>query len=97
MLTSSLSGSVTWIGSSGIRVWSAHQGEEDAWGASARVDCYLFGAWGRVRAYLTSDIDAIFTSGFVSSSSTQWYGENIILITFIFLGKKSNTTLNHQL
>jgi len=31
MITSSLSGSVTWVGSSGIWVGSAHPGEEDAW------------------------------------------------------------------
>jgi hypothetical protein len=37
MLTSSLSGSGTWVGSSGIRVGSAHPGEEDAWRASVRV------------------------------------------------------------
>jgi hypothetical protein len=40
--------------------------------------------------------DAVFTSGFISSSSTQWYGQNTILTTFIF-EKKSNTTLNHML
>ena len=37
MLTSSLSESATWVGSTGIRVGSTHPGEEDAWGASARV------------------------------------------------------------
>jgi hypothetical protein len=40
--------------------------------------------------------DAVFTSGFISSSSTQWYGQNTILTTFIF-EQKSNTTLNHML
>jgi len=35
MMTSSLSGSGTWVGSSGIRVESAHPGEEDAWRAWA--------------------------------------------------------------
>jgi hypothetical protein len=40
--------------------------------------------------------DAVFTCGFVSSSSTQWYGQNTILTTFIF-EQKSNTTLNHML
>jgi len=44
MLTSSLSGSSTWVGSSGIRVGSAHPGEEDAWRASVRVDSLLAGA-----------------------------------------------------
>jgi hypothetical protein len=52
-----------------------HSGEEDAW--------LVCGALVRVGS-LTSDFDAIFTSGFVSSSYTQWYGQNIILTTFIF-------------
>jgi hypothetical protein len=95
-MTSSLSGSVTWVGSTGIRVGSAHPGEEDAWGASARVGRRLTGAWWRVRPCLMFDFDVVFTSGFVSSSSTQWYGQNIILTTFIF-EQKSNTTLNHKL
>jgi len=50
----------------------------------------------RVTAIMTSDFDIVFTSGFVSSSSTRWYGQNIILTTFIF-EQKSNTTLNHVL
>jgi hypothetical protein len=79
MLTSSLSGSVTWVGSTGIWVGSNHPGEEDAW-----------------HAFPTSNFDAVFTSGFVSSSSTQWYGQNTILTTFIF-EQKSNTTSNHKL
>ena len=83
MLTSSLSGSVTWVGSTGIRVGSTHPGEEDAWRV-ARVASHLAGAWWRVRMIPTSDFDAVFTSGFVSSTSTQWYGQNIILTTFIF-------------
>jgi hypothetical protein len=49
----------------------------------------------RVRACTMFYFDAIFTSGFVSSSSTQWYGQNTILTTFIF-EQKSNTTLNHM-
>jgi hypothetical protein len=48
------------------------------------------------RRRMTSDSDVVFTSGFVSSSSMQWYGQNTILTTFIF-EQKSNTTLNHQL
>jgi len=87
MLTSSISGSVTWVGSTGILVGSAHPGEEDAWGASARVGRRLAGEWWRVRSCPTSDFDAVFTSGFVSSSSTQWYGQNTILTTFIFWAK----------
>jgi len=41
--TSSLSGSAIWVGSTGIRVGSTHPGEEDAWGASARVGKLLAG------------------------------------------------------
>jgi hypothetical protein len=99
MLTSLISGSVTWVGSTGIRVGSAHPGEEDAWhawGASARVGRRPAGEWWRVRLCPTSEFDAVFTSGFVSASSTQWYGQNTILTTFIF-EQKSNTPLNHQL
>jgi hypothetical protein len=47
MMTSSLSGSGSWVGSSGIRVGSAHPGEEDAcdaWRASVRVGSNLAGA-----------------------------------------------------
>ena len=36
-----------------------------------------------------SVFDAVFTSGFVSSSSTQWYGQNTILTTFIFEQKQT--------
>ena len=66
------------------------------WRASVSVVSNLVGAWWRVRTFLTSDFDAVFTSGFISSSFTQWYGQNTILTTFIF-EQKSNTTLNHQL
>jgi hypothetical protein len=44
MMTSSLSGSGMWVGSSGIRVGSAHPGEEDAcdaWPAFVRVGSVL--------------------------------------------------------
>jgi hypothetical protein len=98
MMTSSLSGSGAWVGSSGIRVGSAHPGEEDAcdaWRASVRVASHLAGASRRVRTFSTSDFNAVFTNGFVSSSSTQWYGQNTVLTTFIF-EQKSNTTLNHM-
>jgi len=47
MMTSSLSGSGPWVGSSGIRVGSAHPSEEDAcdaWRASVRVGSTLVGA-----------------------------------------------------
>jgi hypothetical protein len=46
MMPSSLSGSGTWVESSGIRVGSAHPGEEDAcdaWRASVRVGSLLSG------------------------------------------------------
>jgi len=91
MLTSFISGSAMWVGSTGIRVGSAHPGEEDAWGASARVGRRLAGEWWRGRPCPMFDFDAVFTSGFVSASSTQWYGQNTILRTFIF-EQKSNTT-----
>jgi hypothetical protein len=87
MLMSSLSGSAMWVGSSGIRVGSAHPGEEDAcdaWRASVRMGSLLAGAWRRVLPFSTFDFDAVFNSGFVFSSSTQWYGQNTILTTFIF-------------
>ena len=76
-----------------------HSGEEDAWlacGSLVRVGSLLSGACWCVRACPMSEFCAVFTSGFVSSSSTQWYGQNIILTTFIF-EQKSNTTLNHKL
>ena len=82
--------------STGIRVGSTHPGEEDAWGASVRVGRRLAGEWWRVRPCPTSDFDAVFTSGFVSSSSTRWYGQNTILTTFIF-EQKIKHHLNHQL
>jgi hypothetical protein len=47
MMTSSLSGSGTWVRLSGIRVGSAHPGEEDvcdAWRASVRVANHLASA-----------------------------------------------------
>ena len=47
MMTSSFSGSVAWVGSSGIRVGSGHSGEEDvcdAWRASVRVASHPEGA-----------------------------------------------------
>jgi len=46
MMTSYSSGSGTWVGSSGIRVGSAHPGEEDAcdtWRESVRVGSHLAG------------------------------------------------------
>jgi hypothetical protein len=87
MMMSSLSGSGMWVGPSGIRVGSAYPGEEDvcdAWHASVRVASNLAGAWRRVMTIPTFDFDVVFNSGFVSSSFTQWYGENTILTNFIF-------------
>ena len=83
----------TWVGSSSIRVRSAHPGEGDAWHASVRVSSHLAGAW---RPCSKSNFCAVFTSVLVSSSSKQWYGQNIILTTFIF-EQKSNTALNQML
>jgi hypothetical protein len=56
------------------------RGQSPRWRVTAREDVF----------------DVVFTSGFVSSSSTQWYGQNTILTTFIF-EQKSNTTLYHVL
>jgi hypothetical protein len=42
------------------------------------------GAWPASSPAREDDFDAGFNSGFVSSSSTQWYGQNTILTTFIF-------------
>jgi len=78
----SLVGRVIWYSGRGC-----HSGEEDAWlacGALVRVGSLLSGACWRVQACPTSEFCTIFTSGFVSSSSTQWYGQNTILTTFIF-------------
>jgi hypothetical protein len=66
------------------RVGSAHPGEDDAWRASMHVANHPTGAWRRMRPFMTSDFIVVFTSGFVSSFSTQWYGQNTILTTFIF-------------
>jgi len=76
-----------------------HSGEEDAWpacGALVHMGNLLSSACWRMRACLALEFCTVFTSGFVSSSSTQWYGQNIILTTFIF-EQKSNTTLNYKL
>jgi hypothetical protein len=80
MMMSYSSGSDTWVESSGIRVGSAHLGEEDAWRASGPRGQHP-------RRRMTArkdDFDVGFNSGFVSSSFTQWYGQNTILTTFIF-------------
>ena len=66
MMTPSLFGSGTWVGSSGIRVGSAHPGEEDAcdtWRASVRVGSLLAGACLRVLARAAVS-DVRFRCGF---------------------------------
>jgi hypothetical protein len=90
------SGSGTWVESSGIRVGSAHLGEEDAWDVSVNVGKRLVDACGLVRPCSTSEFCVVFTVVLVSSSSTWWYSQNTILTTFIFK-QKSKTTLNQML
>jgi len=89
----------TRVGSTGIRVGSVQPGEEDVCDACRASVCrgnLLAVPWRRVRLFPTSNFDAVFNSGFVSSSSAHWYGQNTILTTFIF-EQKSNTTLNQML
>jgi len=45
MLTSSLSGSAMWVGSTGIRVGSAHPGEEDAWADALPESAVMSDVW----------------------------------------------------
>jgi len=96
MLKSSLSGSGIRIGLTGIRIGSAHPGEEDAChakGASARGDSHLSGAWGHVRRSISTPFSPVASSlpplhsGMVKTPFWQ----------LSFLSKKSNTTLNHKL
>jgi len=89
-----------------IHIWVSHVGRVNWYsgrvsssGRRRRVGCVgrrPAGEWWRVRPCTTSDFDAVFTSGFVSASSTQWCGQNTIVRTFIF-EQKSNTPLNHVL
>jgi len=63
MMTSSLSGSGMWVGSFGIRVESAHPGEEDAcdaWRASVRVGSN--GAWGHFRRPISTRFSTVASS-----------------------------------
>jgi hypothetical protein len=92
MMTSSLSGSVIWAGSSDIRVGSAHPAEEDAWGTSVRMDSHLVGACSHVWLLILT----LFSPVCSSLPPLRWYGQNIILTTLIF-EQKSNTALNHML
>jgi len=65
MMTSYSSGSGTWVGSSGIRVGSAHLGEEDAcdvWHASVRVASHPVGACGRLRPPISTRFSTVASS-----------------------------------
>jgi len=65
MLTSSISGSVTWVGSTGIWVGSAHPGEEEewhAWGVSARVGRCPAGECGHVRRPILTPFSPVASS-----------------------------------
>jgi hypothetical protein len=68
MVTSSLSGFGTWVRSSGIRVGSAHPGEEDAcaaWRASVRVASNftgIDGVWGRFRHPISTLFSSVTSS-----------------------------------
>jgi hypothetical protein len=62
MMTSSLSGSGTWVGSSGIRVGSAHPGGEDTWRASVRVASHPAGACGRFRRQISTQFSTVASS-----------------------------------
>jgi hypothetical protein len=65
VMTSSLSESGTWVGSSGIRVESAHPGEEDvcdAWSASVRVGSLLSGACGGFRLPISTQFSQVASS-----------------------------------
>jgi hypothetical protein len=61
-----------------------NSGEDDAWSAWARVGNAVVGACWRVRSCRTSVLHQVFTSGFVSSSYTQWYVKKHVLRTLIF-------------
>jgi hypothetical protein len=65
MMTTSLSGSGTWVGSSGIRVGSGHSGEEDAcdaWRASVRVASHPDGACVRFRRPISTRFSTVASS-----------------------------------
>jgi len=63
-------------------IW--YSGRVSSFGRRRRVGAFVRVGIHLVGACLTSDFDVVFTSGFVSSSSTHWYGQNTILTTFIF-------------
>ena len=65
MMTSLSSGSGTWVGSSGIRVGSAHLGEEDtydAWHTSVRVGSHLASACGCFRRQISTRFSTVASS-----------------------------------
>ena len=62
MMKSSLFGSGTWVGSSGIRVGSAHPGEEDAWGAWADDSQECDGTCGHVRCPILTPFSLVASS-----------------------------------
>jgi hypothetical protein len=65
MLTSSLSRSAMWVGSTDIRVGSAHPGEEDAcdaWRASIRVASHPVGACGSFRSPISTRFSTVASS-----------------------------------
>jgi hypothetical protein len=62
MLMPSLSGSVTWVRSTGIRVGSAHPDQEDTWGASARMDYHLIGVCRHVRRPISMTFSPVASS-----------------------------------
>jgi hypothetical protein len=62
MLTSSLSESGTWVGSSGIRVGSAHPGEDDAWHAWADDSPERDGTCGHVRRPISTLFSPVASS-----------------------------------
>ena len=89
MMTSSLSGSGTWVGSSGIRVGSAHPGEEDTWRA-----------WPATPPARAAVSDVRFRRGF-----QQWLRLFLLYTVVwskhnfdnFYFWAKSNTPLNHVL
>ena len=65
MMMSFSSGSGTWVGSSGIRVGSAHPGKEDAcdvWRASVRVDSHSASECGCFRRPISMRFSTVASS-----------------------------------
>jgi hypothetical protein len=75
-----------WRGGS-TRFSCRQSGEDDAWRACrewSRVGSAVVGACWRVRACRTSVLRRVFSSEFVSSSSTRWYVQKHVWRTLIF-------------